>query len=133
MNGRRTLLLLLVPAMALAQPAEVRHEPMEPADATPILGREVLDLTGKPAGRIIDVLVDGMGGTRAAVVDFGGFLGIGQRRVAIAWRALHFQPADGGIVLVLTAAQIAAAPDYKAGAPVLMAAPPAAPTPPPPQ
>ncbi len=132
MTGRLAL-LLLVPALALAQPAEVRHEPMDPADAAPILGRAVLDPAGQPAGRIVDVLVDGMGGTRAAVVDFGGFLGIGQRRVAVAWRALHFNPADGGIILELSADQIAAAPDYKPGGAVLMAAPPPAPTPTPPR
>ena len=130
---RRTAFMLMLAFPALAQPAAVTHEPMDPADAAPILGREVLDPAGQTAGRIVDVLVDGMGGTRAAVVDFGGFLGIGQRRVAVAWRALHFRPADGGIILQLSADQIAAAPDYKPGTPVLMAAPPPAPTPPPQQ
>lgn len=123
---------LLLPALALAQPAEVRHEPMELA-AAPILGREVLDPTGAPAGRIVDVLVDGLGVSRAAVVDFGGFLGVGQRRVAVAWRALNFRPEDGKITLLLSADQVAAAPDYKPGTPVTMAAPPPAPTPPPPK
>ncbi len=133
MIRRSALLLLTVPALALAQPAEVRHEPVDPTDAAPILGRTVLDPSGKPAGRIIDILVDGLGATRAAVVDFGGFLGIGQRRVAISWKALHFNPADGGIILQLSAEQIAAAPDYKAGGATMMAAPPSTPTPPPPQ
>jgi len=126
-------LLLLLPSLALAQPAEVRHEPMDPADAAPILGREVLDPAGQPAGRIVDVLVDNMGATRAAVVDFGGFLGIGQRRIAVAWRALFFNPATGSIVLQMSADAIAAAPDYKPGTPVLVTAPPLAPTPPPPK
>ena len=133
MTRRLALLLLFIPALALAQPAEVRHEPMEPLDATPILGRTVLDPSGKPAGRIVDILVDGLGGTRAAVVDFGGFLGIGQRRVAVAWRTLYFNPADGGIILQLSADQIAAAPDYKPGTHVLMPVPLPTPTPPPPQ
>jgi len=123
--------MLLAPA-ALAQPA-VTHEPMDPADAAPILGREVLDPAGQPAGRIVDVLVDNMGATRAAVVDFGGFLGIGQRRIAVAWRALFFNPATGSIVLQMSADAIAAAPDYKPGTPVLVTAPPLAPTPPPPK
>lgn len=130
---RRTAFMLMLAFPALAQPAAVTHEPMDPADAAPILGREVLDPAGQPAGRIVDVLVDATGATRAAVVDFGGFLGIGQRRIAVVWRALFFNPATGGIVLQMSADAIAAAPDYKPGAPALVAAPPQVPTPPPPK
>ena len=126
-------LALAVPA--LGQPATVANVPMEKDEATSILGREVQDPTGHPAGRIIDVLVDGLGQVRAAVVDFGGFLGIGQRRVAIAWLALHFVPANHTIILELSADQIAAVPEYKPSStsPVLVASPPPAPTPPPPK
>ncbi len=128
-------LVLALAAPAAAQPATVAHVPMEPDAATPILGREVLDSTGRPAGRIIDVLVDDMGQTRAAVIDFGGFLGIGQRRIAVAWLALHFVPADRTIMLELTADQIAAAREYKPAStsPVMIASPPPTPTPPPPK
>ena len=128
------LLLALQPAWlpawapAHAQAAPVTHEPVEDAAAT-ILGRQVLDPAGHPAGRIVDVLVDELGNVRAAVVDFGGFMGVGQRRVAIAWRALHFRPADGGVVLEMSAEGIAAAPEYKPGAPIVTAAPPPLPTP----
>ena len=128
-------LALALAAPALGQPATVANVPMEKDEATSILGREVLDPAGHPAGRIIDVLVDGLGQVRAAVVDFGGFLGIGQRRVAIAWLALHFTPANHAITLELSADQIAATPEYKPSStsPVLVASPPPAPTPPPPK
>ena len=43
-------------------------------------------------GRIVDVLVDGQGMARAAIIDFGGFLGVGSRKIAVAWQALHFVP-----------------------------------------
>ena len=29
---------------------------------------------------------------RAAIIDFGGFLGVGSRKIAVAWQALHFVP-----------------------------------------
>jgi hypothetical protein len=131
-----SLALLAALAMpAAAQPATVEHVPMEKDEATSILGREVLDPAGKPAGRIVDVLVDGLGQVRAAVVDFGGFLGIGQRRIAVAWLALHFVPADHAIILELSADQIAASREYKPAStsPVMIASPPPAPTPPPPK
>ena len=69
---------------------------------------------GAPAGVIVNVLVDAAGQTRAAVVDFGGFLGVGRRRIAIAWSALRFDPGPQTITVLMSAAEIAAAPDYKA-------------------
>ncbi len=128
-------ILLLACGPALAQAAApdaapssatepVTRESMSRGEATPILGQPVADAAGQPVGRIVDVLVDGMGTVRAAVVDAGGFMGIGQRRVAIAWHALRFDP-GGKITLQLKAQQVAAMPEYKpAGSgPVVVAAP----------
>jgi hypothetical protein len=36
-------------------------------------------------GRIVDVIVDRSGQVRAAVIDFGGFLGVGSRKIAVDW------------------------------------------------
>ena len=99
-------------------------------EAASILGRSVIGADGGQIGVVVDVLVDGNGQPRAAVLDFGGFLGIGIRRVAVVWRALHFAPGapDGEITLALTADQIRAIPEYKpASQPVMMAAPKAPP------
>jgi hypothetical protein len=74
-------------------------------------------------GRIVDILVDGEGGVRAAIIDFGGFLGVGNRKIAVDWKALHFVPAAGkryGVVLELTRDQVKAAPEYKEGKPTIV-------------
>ena len=42
-------------------------------------------------GRIVDLLIDPNGAVEAAVVEFGGFLGIGTRKIAIEWSALGFR------------------------------------------
>jgi len=121
-------LLFFTAASAVAQDAAmppVVQEPVDPGITTPILGRQVLDQTGKAGGRIIDILVDQYGQTRAAVIDVGGFMGLGQRRIAVAWRGLRFNPANGEITLLMPADQIGAAPEYKpAAAPVVLASPP---------
>jgi len=58
-----------------------------------ILGRDVRSTADENMGRIVDILVDGEGRTRAAIIDFGGFLGVGSRKIAVDWKALHFVPA----------------------------------------
>ena len=98
-------------ASATALPAIV---PIGRNDASTILGRPVLDTQGETAGRITDVLVDAFGAVKAAVVDVGGFMGVGQRRIAVAWSALRFDPATHTIHLGMNAQELAAAPEYKA-------------------
>jgi hypothetical protein len=88
-----------------------------------ILGREVLSANGENMGRIVDVLVDRSGEVRAAIIDFGGFLGVGSRKIAVEWSALHFPPpaqADAKISLELTRDQVKAAPEYQDGKPVVV-------------
>jgi hypothetical protein len=122
------LWLALAGLSARADDAPATHELIYTGEATSILGRSVRDAA---IGRIIDVLVDDQGNPRAAVIDFGGFMGVGNRRIAVAWRAMHFQPSaeQGQILLEMTADQIKAIPDYRrptspAAPPVTVAVPP---------
>jgi hypothetical protein len=88
-----------------------------------ILGREVRSATNENMGRIVDVLVDPTGQVRAAIIDFGGFLGVGSRKIAVDWGALHFPPPgkpDAVISLELTRDQVKAAPQYQDGKPVVV-------------
>ncbi len=88
-----------------------------------ILGREVLSAANENMGRIVDVLVDRGGQVRAAIIDFGGFLGVGSRKIAVDWSALHFPPpgqAGAKISLELTRDQVKAAPEYQDGKPVVV-------------
>jgi len=88
-----------------------------------ILGREVRSSTDENMGRIVDVLVDRGGEVRAAIIDFGGFLGVGSRKIAVDWAALHF-PAPGKagarITLELSRDQVKTAPEYQEGKPVVV-------------
>jgi hypothetical protein len=88
-----------------------------------ILGREVRSATNENMGRIVDVLVDRSGQVRAAIIDFGGFLGVGSRKIAVDWNALHFPPPGQPgtfIKLELTRDQVATAPEYQEGKPVVI-------------
>ena len=98
-------------------PPNVR--PLPSSDATAVLGKKVRGANGEDLGLIVDVLIDPDGRPRAAVIDFGGFLGVGSRKIAIAWKALDFTSLGraGTVELGLDRAQIAAAPEYKPGPP----------------
>jgi hypothetical protein len=80
-----------------------------------ILGKEVRGALGEKMGMVVDVLFDRAGQPRAAIIDFGGFLGVGTRKIAIDWRTLRFETADQKetIVAALDRDQIKAAPEYK--------------------
>ena len=81
-----------------------------------VLGKEVRSRTGERLGRIVDVLVDRTGRIRAAVIDFGGFFGIGNRKIAVDWETLNFATDNDNrdvVTLELTREQIKAAPEYK--------------------
>jgi len=80
---------------------------LDDQEVSTILGKSVRSSTGEDMGRII---------------DFGGFLGIGSRKVAVDWHALNFAPAGkpGSISLELTRNQVRLAPEYKRGEPVVV-------------
>jgi hypothetical protein len=81
-----------------------------------ILGRPVRSKIGENLGYIVDVIVDRSGGARAVVIDFGGFLGIGNRKIAVDWGVLNFAT-DGDkrnvATVELTREQVRTAPEYK--------------------
>src|SRR4029079_844301 len=112
-------------------PADAAKEPAPPPsvtvigarDAHGILGREVRSPANENMGRIVDVIVDREGTVRAAVIDFGGFFGVGGRKIVVDWNALHFGSVANkrdSITLELTKEQVTAAPEYKQDAPFIV-------------
>jgi hypothetical protein len=92
-------------------------------EAHGVLGRDVRSPAAEDMGRIVDVIVDRAGNVRAAVIDFGGFLGVGSRKIVVDWNALRFgRVADksDSITLELTKDQVTAAPEYKEDQPIVV-------------
>ncbi len=87
-----------------------------------VLGIQALSAPGENMGRIVDVIVDRAGEMRAAIIDFGGFLGLGARQIAVDWRSLRFEPNSkaGTVAVNLTRDQLRVAPIYKSGEPVVL-------------
>jgi hypothetical protein len=129
-----------------ASPAKPPPPPAPPGTETPavvvdnnqaqtLLGKPVRSAKGEDLGRVVDVIVDRGGVVQAAVIDFGGFLGVGSRKIAVDWHILHFP--DSGLpdklIADLPRDQLRKAPVYKEGEPIVImgrtAPAPAAPAP----
>ncbi len=78
------------PAVGDAGKGGMSAAALDPRDVEVILGRSVRSSTGEDMGRLVDVLVDREGRPRAAIIDFGGFLGVGSRKIAVDWSVLKF-------------------------------------------
>lgn len=87
-----------------------------------VVGKTVLSSAGENMGQIVNVIVDHEGRPRAAVIDFGGFLGVGSRKIAVDWDALSFVPEGqtDKVTLGLTRDELKAAPAFVASKPVVV-------------
>src|SRR4051812_12444006 len=111
--------IAFLPASRAQNDAAPQKEPVPPPsvtvigarDAHGVLGRDVRSAADEDMGRIVDVIVDRGGQVRAAVIDFGGFLGVGSRKIVVDWNALHFgriASKRDSITLELTKEQVTA-------------------------
>ncbi len=98
-------------AEAEAPPAEmiVAEQGMDDIMSYDVIGASVMNAEGERIGEI-DSLVLGENGIVAAVVGVGGFLGMGEKHVGIAWREL--MATDDGYAVSATADQLKQAPTF---------------------
>ncbi len=101
-RGLAALLLLAGPTQAQSQAGRL----------VPLMGKRLFGPAGEELGRVVDIIADATGQPVAAVVDVGGFMGIGSRRVALAWTLLRWKPGAEFVRL-----SIDVAPDVVIGAP----------------
>jgi len=101
------LVLLSGPAVPAERTAGATPESMLGS----VLGRDVTTAGEGDSGRIVDLLVDEEGRVRAAGVEFGGFLGIGTRKIAVDWSAFSFSPSK--ITVAVSRDQLRAASEFQ--------------------
>jgi PRC-barrel domain len=110
------------PAFGYFAQAPPTDAPAQLKPAKSVLGIEVRSSHEKNVGRIVDLLADKGGAVEAAVIEFGGFLGIGTRKIAIAWSDLRFETEGNQLLAILDIPrdQLRAAPDYKPDRPTIV-------------
>jgi sporulation protein YlmC with PRC-barrel domain len=106
-----------------AQTATTTTTPVAPTvttlPANTVMVSELMDLnvrstTDEKVGEIEDVILDADGKVSRVVLSVGGFLGMGDHRVAIAWNELRFDPARKVAIVSMDRAQLKAAPAFTA-------------------
>jgi sporulation protein YlmC with PRC-barrel domain len=85
--------------------------------ASEAIGMSVYNRAGERIGEIDDILMDNSGRVQAAVIGVGGFLGLGERKVAVAYKSMEMTRESNGnarIVVDLNKNALQSAPEYKA-------------------
>jgi len=68
--------------------------------ASKLIGAAVRNPAGETIGDVNEVLFDNSGKVNAVVVGVGGFLGMGEREVAVAFGSLRMAPGDDGRTVI---------------------------------
>jgi sporulation protein YlmC with PRC-barrel domain len=76
-------------------------------------GTNVYNSVGDKLGSIDELMIDKRSGqVRYAVLEFGGFLGMGTDRYPLPWNMLKYDTSKDGYVVPLEKEQLAGAPRY---------------------
>ena len=111
----------LVLTAGIAGPASAAQPPLMittlPGEASPIsdyYNQNVYDRSDNKIGEVNDLLLDSGGKVNAVMVGVGGFLGVGEKNVAVPFQALKVAEKDGKRYLVLdtTKEALQTAPGY---------------------
>ena len=92
-----------------------RQEPGEWL-ATELIGKPVVNAADETIGDVNDIVTDGSGKTIAAVIGVGGFLGIGEKDVAVRFEDLRLaRDGDNDIKVMVNIDKdaLTSAPDYQ--------------------
>jgi sporulation protein YlmC with PRC-barrel domain len=78
-----------------------------------IIGSEVINLEGKRIGTINDLVIDiDTGNIKYAALEFGGFIGFGDKLFAVPWQSLTAVPAEGIFIIDQSKTKLEKAPGF---------------------
>ncbi len=121
-NAALALMLMTGPAMAQTSssspaPSFATQQPANERLASLFFGQNVTNTTGEVVGNINDLLFDNSGRITTVVIGVGGFLGAGEKNVAIPFASLAVTANATGertVIVPLSKAALENAPDFKA-------------------
>ncbi len=99
------------PATSATDPAAMA--PAGQADARKLIGRNIKNANNDTIGEIKSVYLDKDGKVQTVIVGVGGFLGMGEHEVALAWSDLQVSNNGEQVMVNMTKDQLKGLPEYK--------------------
>lgn len=90
-------------------------ESLESMASDELVGKSVVSQTGEEIGDIDEIVTDPTSGQKFAVVDVGGFLGVGQKSIVIGLDELRMAQGDDRIQSDLTREELQTKTEYSPG------------------
>ena len=106
--------LALNPYLASEQPAEdeqagaMKATQLGPVDSKTLIGKDIVNAGGDDVGEVDSVVIDEGGEVKYVIASVGGFLGVGEKRVALEWDELKINENGEDILVNLTKEQLQA-------------------------
>lgn len=101
------------PPASATQPATAA--PMATADTRKLIGRNIQNAENETIGEIKSIYIDKSGKVDSVIVGVGGFLGVGDREVRIAWSDLKISDNGEKVMVNMSKDALKAKPEYKYG------------------
>lgn len=90
-----------------------RHDMQATADTAKLIGRNIKNPQGDTIGEIKSIYVNKNGKVAGVMVGVGGFLGVGEREVRLAWKDLNVMDNGEKVTVNMTKDQLKAMAPYK--------------------
>ncbi len=97
-----------VPHDAVAATAETAA-----VDAQKLIGQNIENASGETVGEVESVVIDGDGNVKYVIAGVGGFLGLGEKHVALHWDELTISENGDKVMANVTKEQLEALPEHK--------------------
>jgi len=82
-------------------------------DSQKLIGQSIVNASGETVGEVESVVIDGAGNVKYIIAGVGGFLGLGEKHVALLWDELTITENGDRVTAKLTKAQLEALPEHK--------------------
>lgn len=78
-----------------------------------LIGMSIRNLLGKELGVVDGLLISSQGKVQAVIIEHGGFMGIGEKRVKLNWNQLQLTADGSAVVLDMTPDEVKTLPEVK--------------------
>jgi sporulation protein YlmC with PRC-barrel domain len=93
--------------------ADSKMAPSPTADTRKLIGRSIKNADGETIGEIKSIYINKDGQVDSVMVGVGGFLGVGDREVRIAWSDLKITDNGEKVMVNMTKDELKAKPEYR--------------------